>query len=520
MTRGRGTASIVASPVLVGAVTVLVAIVAVFLAYNANQGLPFVPTYDIRAEVPSGAKLVAGNEVRAGGFRVGVVEDITPEAVEINGEQRAIAVIDMKLDQTIEPLSADTAVRVRPRSALGLKYVELTPTEGGEDLAPGDTLALSNASEPLDLEDVLSTFDPPTRRSVQTATVGFGDAFAGRGASLNVAIEALNPLFRNLVPVMSNLAAEGTELDQFFVELGESAAQVAPVAEVQAGLFAKMADTFAAFAESPVSLQQTIERSPPTLAASIDSFRKTRPFLSDFADLAGRLRPAAQELPRSLPPLNTALAVGTPVLPRTVELSDRLGDSFGALGDLMEEPSTLLALRDLREGVAVTRPAIEYIAPFQTVCNFTVYFIHSLGELQSPVQAGPTGAGTVLNQNIKLVNFEQPNTLGSITSSRPWDVPPDQDPRTASDAGGALGRVYSPPYSPAIDAQGNADCQVGQVGYMRGPFSTGARYGSGVLSDDTPTGGNWAVTDNDFPGLRGGTYKSRELGIENLADVP
>ena len=33
----------VANPVLIGAVTVLVAIVAVFLAYNANNGLPFVP---------------------------------------------------------------------------------------------------------------------------------------------------------------------------------------------------------------------------------------------------------------------------------------------------------------------------------------------------------------------------------------------------------------------------------------------------------------------------------------------
>ena len=51
----RPTSSIVASPVLVGAVTVLVAIVAVFLAYNANQGLPFVPTYDVKAELPSGS---------------------------------------------------------------------------------------------------------------------------------------------------------------------------------------------------------------------------------------------------------------------------------------------------------------------------------------------------------------------------------------------------------------------------------------------------------------------------------
>ena len=33
----------------------------------------------------------------------------------------------MKLDKTVEPLAADTKLRVRPRSALGLKYVELTP---------------------------------------------------------------------------------------------------------------------------------------------------------------------------------------------------------------------------------------------------------------------------------------------------------------------------------------------------------------------------------------------------------
>jgi hypothetical protein len=32
------------SPILIGALTVLAVIVAVFLAYNANNGLPFVPS--------------------------------------------------------------------------------------------------------------------------------------------------------------------------------------------------------------------------------------------------------------------------------------------------------------------------------------------------------------------------------------------------------------------------------------------------------------------------------------------
>ncbi|MGH2804029.1 MAG: MlaD family protein, partial [Thermoleophilaceae bacterium] len=122
-----GRRQLAASPVLIGAVTVLVAVVAVFISYSANQGLPFVPTYQLKAELPNGAKLVPGNEVRAGGFRVGIVEEITSVRREVNGRRRSIALLDLELDKQIEPLSVDTQVGVRPRSALGLKYVELVP---------------------------------------------------------------------------------------------------------------------------------------------------------------------------------------------------------------------------------------------------------------------------------------------------------------------------------------------------------------------------------------------------------
>ena len=52
MRRRRGNTSIAANPVLIGAATTLVVIVAVFLAYNANSGLPFIPTYDIQRRGP------------------------------------------------------------------------------------------------------------------------------------------------------------------------------------------------------------------------------------------------------------------------------------------------------------------------------------------------------------------------------------------------------------------------------------------------------------------------------------
>ena len=75
MRRRRAATSIASNPVLIGAATTLVVIVAVFLAYNANSGLPFVPTYQLKADVPNAANLVAGNDVRIGGTRVATVDD-------------------------------------------------------------------------------------------------------------------------------------------------------------------------------------------------------------------------------------------------------------------------------------------------------------------------------------------------------------------------------------------------------------------------------------------------------------
>jgi virulence factor Mce-like protein len=515
----RGTASLVASPVLVGAVTVLITIIAVFIAYNANRGLPFVPTYDLEAELPSGAKLVKGNEVRTGGFRVGVVQEIKPTTVRVEGETRSVALVKMKLDKVVEPLAADTRLRVRPRSALGLKYVELTPGRSEEELQPGSRIPIRNSSEPLELEDVLSAFQPNTRQDVRTATEGFGDAFTGRGTSINTAIEALNPFFRHLVPVMRTLSDPDTQLDQFFLQLGRAAAQVAPVAETQAVLFTRMADTFEAISRNPAALQATIEKSPPTEDTAISSFRVQRPFLADFVDLSRRLRPAVRQLPVSLPRINRAIRVGTPILPRTVPLNRDLRDLSREVFRRFDDPTTLLTLRDLNTSLTVTRPAVEYIAPFQTVCNYANYFLTGLGEHMS--QISPDGGGTVQNQGAKTVNVLQPNNYGTVHSSRNVDIPPGSNAHEATFAGAHAHRLQAPlmPY-PAIDAQGNADCQRGQEGYPAGKFSTGGRYGAGVLSDGTPAGGNAPITDPDYPILSGGTFVTRELGIDNLEDVP
>jgi ABC-type transporter Mla subunit MlaD len=509
----RPSASIVASPVLVGAVTVLIAIVAVFLAYNANQGLPFVPTYDVSAELPGGSNLLAGNDVQAGGRRIGLIEKLRPAVDEETGD--TIAVIDMKLDKAVEPLSTDTLVKVRPRSPLGLKYVELTLGSSAQTYAAGDTIPLKNSTESIELEDFFSTFDSETRNNQRTALEGFGTAFAGRGVAINQIIQNLVPFLTHAEPVFRTLSDPAVRLDRFFSELRRFSGQIAPVAETYAQLFENMGTTFEALSRDPEALRQTIERSPDTLDAGIRSLPIQKPFLADAEILFRRLEPVAAELDRSAPILAKALEVGTPVLEKAPVLYERTEGVLDALYQAAANPSTLLALQDLDDAFTVVAPLVEYVAPYQTVCNYWNYYWTSIGEHVSE----PVRGGTIQRVLLRSDNSSQDNRLSDSTGEKPVDLPANVAAIGEAQPGaGPKETLHTHPYGPAIDAAGNADCQTGQRGYLE-RLITGSRYGVQPGSDGEFLGGNHIVADSNIPGLAGPTTAGWP-GIENLEDVP
>ncbi|MEA2465829.1 MAG: phospholipid/cholesterol/gamma-HCH transport system substrate-binding protein [Acidobacteriota bacterium] len=512
---------------LVGAVTVLIVIVGVYLAYNANKGLPFVPTYDLKAELPNGQKLIAGNEIRLGGFRVGVVNDVRPVIRQVDGKAKAIALVDLKLDKVAGPLAADTEVAIRPRSALGLKYIDILPGKSKQDFKVGDTIPVKQARKELvEYEDVFSTFDKDTRDNSRTALKGFGDAFAGRGPSINQAIEAFNPFFTHLTPVMQTLSDRDTHLENFFKNIGRASAQVAPVAKVQAGLFGKMADTFDALKACAGCLQQTIEKSPPTLATGAESFAVQRPFLADFTALSKDLRPTVATLHDNLGTINAAFETGTPVLKRTPELNRLTGEVFKAIDDLASDPATLLALEDLHTTFAVLRPMMEFVAPYNTVCNNANAFFTGLA---GHISEGVTG-GTSEVVLVRTGTEDQEHSLNQNESERPADVPSNKDPQTYVDPkGDHYQTLHWHQYGPAVDAQGNADCQTGQTGYIDGPLDRSAgKYSPADIGanesfaewENSKSGGSHTTHDSDIPGLMGGSYVARRLGIDSLSDVP
>lgn len=471
---------------LVGAVTLLVVVIGVFLAYNANSGLPFVPTYELKVETPNAARIVPGNEVREGGFRIGQVTEIDPVRLE-NG--RLGAELTLTIDKEAGPVPRDTQVMIRPRSTLGLKYVELQRGKARRTLPQGSTLTAVEDVSPPELDDLFETFTEDTRRDVQANLATFGTAFAGRGNDLNRTFAALPSLLRDVQPVMRTLSAPETQLRRFFEELQDTARIALPVADELSNGFTVGANVFDALSRDPGALDQTIARSPETLRVGTPALRAQRPFLRRFAALSDEITGTAREIRRSVTPVSRALAAGTKSLPETGELSEDLGRTFTALRDLSVSPTTNLVLDGLSATATSLTHTLRWVGPHVTVCNYWNYWWTFLSDHLAEEEA----TGTLQRIGVKNAPRSE-NSLTTFGASEPVNGE-GGDPVTQAEEGD-LPHLHAQPYGRAVNASGDADCESGQRGYPE------------RLADGLPERFRVAI-DPRTPGDQGPTFTGR-----------
>ncbi len=411
MRNRSGIQGVASSPVIVGAVTVLVVIVAVFLAYNANNGLPFVSTYNLHARVPNANALVKGNEVRIGGARVGVVKSVVPVQT---GNGRVAAELDLSLDKNVEPLPKNSTMIIRPKSPLGLKYLQIVPGDSKEGFAAGETIPVKAAHpEPVDIDQFFDMFDKPTREAIRQNLAGFGNALAGRGPALNEAIGALRRFAVTSQPVLKTIVEPSTDFAGFWRSLEDLSATVAPVAEAQASLFVALDRTFGAFARvSRPFIQETIEKSPGTLTEVNADLPQINPFLRDTGRFFTALRPGVKALAETSPIIAESLHAGVPVLNASPVLNAQLQPTAEALVDFQEAPGVITGLELLTDTNRLLKPSLTYIVPSQTVCN---YWSLTFSQIANAASQGNSNGNWL--QFISFAPPEGPNSESTFASA-------------------------------------------------------------------------------------------------------
>jgi phospholipid/cholesterol/gamma-HCH transport system substrate-binding protein len=451
MRRRGGIQGVASSPAIVGAVTVLVVIVAVFLAYNANNGLPFVSTYELKARVPNADALVKGNEVRIGGSRVGVVTSVKPVQL---GNGGVAAELSLSLDKGAEPLPANSTMIIRPKSPLGLKYLQIVPGDSPRGLEPGETIPLSAARpEPVDIDQFFDMFNERTRTAIRRNNAGYGNAFAGRGPQINAAFGSLRELVESSRPTLRTLVAPGTRFGSFWDALENLSATVAPVAEQQASMFVALDRTFAAFARvSRPYIQETIVKGPPTLDALTADLPALRPFFHDAGRFFTAFKPGAKALGDTSPTIDAALRAGIPALNRSPRLFAQLTPTAEALLDFQGEAGVFNGLDLLIDTNQVLAPAIERIAPAQVTCQYLSIAATNLADAFSE----SNGKANWLS----AITFEAPD--GPNAESQPSSAP--------ANGPGGKNHLHFNPYPKT--GQGGV-CEAGNERYVPGQTTIG-----------------------------------------------
>jgi phospholipid/cholesterol/gamma-HCH transport system substrate-binding protein len=314
----------------------------IFLWISFGGATPFAPQgYRVNAEFNQAILLGVQSDVRISGVSVGKVVGVAPD--KRSGLTRAT----MEIDSPYAPLPANTKAILRAKSLLGETYIQLTPgTRNGKHIPDGGTIPQSSIAPTVQLDQILSTFDPKTRQAFQVWMQQEAIALTGRGQQLNAAIAQLYPFATNVDRVLAVLRNQSTATSTFLRDTGQvfSALSASP-SEFQS--FIRNANTtFAATAAQSTALANTIRAFGPFTAQARLTVNRLTQFAVLTKPLIDEFKPAAVQL--------------SPALKQTVTLAPELLDLMESLG-----PQPQLGLTAaVKTGVPALQKFLNQITPW------------------------------------------------------------------------------------------------------------------------------------------------------------
>jgi phospholipid/cholesterol/gamma-HCH transport system substrate-binding protein len=337
-----------------------------FLWESFGGPLPLKPKgYRFTVAFPRSFALAEESDVRISGVEVGHVISLG-----LNKEGRTEATVEVA--GRYAPIRADMHAILRQKTLLGETYVQLIPeARTGPYLADGGRLANSQVEPSVTLDDILSAFDPKTRRDFQIWQEVAAEGLNGRGEQLNADFAQLEPFVESANKLVTLLDAQegavkavvhntgvvfnalasrdhqlegsiangertfhaAAEASQAFAE----AFRALPTFEHNARVALKETDRFAAVANPYLKEFQPTERQ---LSAFLQAAKPFAPQFNGFLTSLGPLTTAAKT---DLPDMTKALRLTVPVLENFRPVLHNLDPLLQYLGEYLPELQAFFA---------------------------------------------------------------------------------------------------------------------------------------------------------------------------------
>jgi phospholipid/cholesterol/gamma-HCH transport system substrate-binding protein len=306
----------------------------IFLWISFGGATPFAPQgYRLNAGFDQATLLATQADVRISGVNVGKVVSVGLD--RRTGLSRAV----MQIDSQYAPRPADTRAILRAKTLLGETYIELTPgSRTAPKLPDGATLPPGQVAPTVQLDQILSTFDPATRRAFQVWQRSEGIALTGRGENLNAALAELYPFATNVDRVLAVLNRDSAATSTLLRDTGVVFSALSQSPSQLQGFITNSNAVFAATAAEDVALANTVKAFPAFLIQTRSTINRvaqfarfTKPLIDEFRPAAVQLSPALEQsvvlapellsLMVDIGPLTVAAKSGIPALERFLDYS-------------------------------------------------------------------------------------------------------------------------------------------------------------------------------------------------------
>ena len=292
--------------------------------------------YQFTVAFPRALALAEQSDVRISGVDVGHVV-----ALKLGKEGRTVATLE--LSSQYSPIRADMHAILRQKTLLGETYVQLIPKgdppgRSGPYLPDGGRLAQSQVEPSVTLDDILSLFDPKTRKDFDVWMQSVAEGITGRGEQINSDFAELQPFVEHANQLVSILASQEGAVTELVKNTGEVFDALAGRDHQFEGLIVNGQRTFHAAAEESQAFAAAwkafpeFERSSQVALKEFDKFSKIQnPFLDEFRpteiqlskllQAAKPFAPAFNGFLTSLGPFTKVAKKGLPTVKPQLELT-------------------------------------------------------------------------------------------------------------------------------------------------------------------------------------------------------
>jgi phospholipid/cholesterol/gamma-HCH transport system substrate-binding protein len=388
--------------------------VLLFLWLSFGGPVPLKPKgYEVSVDFPEATTLAEQADVRIAGVSVGKV---TKKTLDKRG---AATKVTLQIDQRFAPIAKDTRAILRQKTLFGETYVELAPGDPSRGkLKDGGMLARSNVEKTVELDEIFSAFDKPTKEAFRHWVQESGKSIQGRGQDLNDALGNLQGFAQDGASVLDVLDRQNRDLHDVvkntgvvFGALNRRYGALHDVIVNSDRVFAATASRDKALAETFQIFPTFLDESKATLARLEDFSRNTHPLVNDLKPSADRLGPTVRDVSVLAPELTTLfrdrldplISVAKPNLPNAQRFLDGAGPLMDGLHTFLPELNPILSFVNydqqvltnfLSVGAAATRYQPEGKGPngepLYALSQFGVITPRSLGlnQTQPPTMRG------------------------------------------------------------------------------------------------------------------------------------